>query len=1204
MPKLTPYECRYCGKGCTTVPGLEQHISQQPKCLAKRLKERNTDLSAKARVAQGRPLPTIEPNPVAAASDGDEMDWEPTVDRTPSPRGMWSMTLEEVQDEYENLYEAEEPAVESPRQNRSVTIEEVEDEDAPDVYFGPHPYAKPTRPTLFPQPHPNNAAGAAFHFDDIDAQIPALYMSRLAEVDVFKEAAWLDSLPISDAAKDEYLRLPWTRGWYWNNTNEFEREIHSLPRGPRWYRETVKVYGDQGEEILDLWKRSIPDAIRFLLGNKRFLSHMRFAPEQHFDSETGKQVYDEMWSGLWWWQMQNLLGPYATIAPLIIATDKSKMTVFSENQKAWPVYASLGNISGELRRKPSEHAMILIGFIPVSNLSNISDPTERSECRWQLYHSCMESILEPLKELSRLGMDVRCADGGLRRVFPILAIHIANFPEQALISCVRESFCPICWVPREERADKSARYPKQDRGRTLDALCDHINGYSRTIETLGIRPTRPFWVDLPYADIHTCLAPDLLHQLDKGVFGDHVLSWCTALIGKTEMDRRMKGMPRFQRLRHFARGISVISMWTGKEAKALACTLLSAVAACNKPAAVTATRCMLDFLHCAYMPELSEDDLARMEDDLLEFDEVKNVFVNANIPGLLKREDQFYRIAKFHMLTHYFDLIRQFGAPMGYNTETTKQLHIDYVKEPWRASNRVNPLQQMVAYLQRKEAWTLLRAYLHDLNLLIDYRFAKENNDDEEEQGPEDVIEGNGRGGNGGSWQSSPAITVAKRPGLGTKPSTYLISKHEAADLVPATIHYLRDHVPPGTSLPLFPESNFKVWKQFKLHHQRLPFYPALAAQTDQVRAFPPSIDKEGRLIRAGHFDVILFSPSTNNNGNPQGLHSLQAARVRAIFELPRQLHRLWPKKLVYIEHFGPFPILPSRATALYTTSHAVSGGRRSVSVIPLSQVRMTCHLTPRYNLLDPDYGISALTDLLSEHNRFFLNKYASYWIFVVLEYWEKQRRLNGRNWCLASFRGAQATLAAAHFDLCSWSDMEANSRDLGPNSTNLFCPADTEYYPPFPPNPPSSRPFSFGETLSLVCPPHGLSTPAPAVLTSHLTMDTSGNTSLPRNRLVPVSPMTPPLTLLFGSEISGDNMSKDNGWTARNVALSGRSNDSSGFDNTIDRTPVQSNIRSGTHPPSSSSSLRPSGYSWSYPLVYTHQMCRNPLLEVVNSFL
>lgn len=36
---------------------------------------------------------------------------------------------------------------------------------------------------------------------------------------------------------------------------------------------------------------------------------------------------------------------------------------------------------------------------------------------------------------------------------------------------------------------------------------------------------KPFTADFPRADIHTMISPDLLHQLIKGTFKDHLVTW-------------------------------------------------------------------------------------------------------------------------------------------------------------------------------------------------------------------------------------------------------------------------------------------------------------------------------------------------------------------------------------------------------------------------------------------------------------------------------------------------------------------------------------------------------------------------------------------------------------------------------------------------------------------------------------------------------
>ena len=62
--------------------------------------------------------------------------------------------------------------------------------------------------------------------------------------------------------------------------------------------------------------------------------------------------------------------PGATIVPLIISSDKTQLTLF-RNRSAYPVYLTIGNIPKELRRKTSLQAQLLLGYIPVTKLSEI-----------------------------------------------------------------------------------------------------------------------------------------------------------------------------------------------------------------------------------------------------------------------------------------------------------------------------------------------------------------------------------------------------------------------------------------------------------------------------------------------------------------------------------------------------------------------------------------------------------------------------------------------------------------------------------------------------------------------------------------------------------------------------------------------------------------------------------------------------------------
>ncbi|KAG9080612.1 hypothetical protein FRC06_006358 [Ceratobasidium sp. 370] len=392
----------------------------------------------------------------------------------------------------------------------------------------------------------------------------------------------------------------------------------------------------------------------------------------------------------------------------------------------------------------------------------------------------MESILEPLKEASRQGVEMFCADGGIRRVHPILAAYLADYKDQTLVTCVRENRCPVCWVPSEERVDYNKQYGLRGKRETMKNLEDYWAGDSRGVERLGIRPNRPFWADLPYVDIFNCIAPDMLHQLNKGVFGEHVVKWCRSIMGKDEVDRHRKAMPRMSGLLHFPQGISVIKQWTGKEWKTLTKIFLPTLAGSSKPEAAAATRNILDFMYCVHKPEISDSDLEDLDRYLANFHELKGAFVGTEkerekMKDLLDSEERFDRIPKLHMISHYIRSIRELGTPDGYNTEVPERLHINYVKVPWRASNHVNATEQMATFLQRREAWAFLRAYLHDTGRLPDPRYSETDGvegDSAEGDGAEGEPDEDGEEGeedDGEVWYPKPMLSVAKRPTLGKK---------------------------------------------------------------------------------------------------------------------------------------------------------------------------------------------------------------------------------------------------------------------------------------------------------------------------------------------------------------------------------------------------------------------------------------------------
>ncbi|HEV7737133.1 MAG TPA: hypothetical protein VGO47_07155, partial [Chlamydiales bacterium] len=253
-----------------------------------------------------------------------------------------------------------------------------------------------------------------------------------------------------------------------------------------------------------------------------------------------------------------------------------------------------------------------------------------------------------------------------------------------LVAGCQENSCPVCTVGPKERGDPCTA-PYRNPTENLNVLRVHASGHKSTaFKTLCLCPlVDPFWAKLPHVNIFACFTPDLLHQLHKGVFKDHLVKWCIEAAARyssaQEIDKRFKCMPSHPNIRHFRKGISAIAQWTGKEIKEMERVFASLLFGAVPPEVTQVARAIIDFIYYASFPSHSTETIRRLQDALDTFHEYKKVFIKMNI-------QEHFRIPKIHSMEHYAWFIRQKGALDGYNTELSERMHI-LVKDSYRDSN-------------------------------------------------------------------------------------------------------------------------------------------------------------------------------------------------------------------------------------------------------------------------------------------------------------------------------------------------------------------------------------------------------------------------------------------------------------------------------------------------------------------------------------
>lgn len=582
------------------------------------------------------------------------------------------------------------------------------------------------------------------------------------------------------------------------------------------------------------------------------------------------------------------------------------------------MYLTIGNIAKDVRREASSHATVLIGYLPVAKLDCFAEKS-RSAAKYRLFHHCMRNMLTSIAHAGKTGVTMTCADGQKRSIWPIVAAYVADYPEQCLVACCMENRCPMCCVPPEHRGNHSNPHPARNKERVLYLLDkqhsdpDGLSDEERTeIKSLGIRPTYPpFWKDLPQSDVFEWFTPDLLHQLHKGVFKDHLVKWCTALVGEDELDARFRAMSDAPGLRHFSHGISSVSQWTGHEHKEMERVFLGLLMGRVSSEVIRAVRAILDFIYLASLHSHTTRTLSLLSQSLDSFHTYKDVFIQ-----LGARTQDHFNIPKLHAIEHYCAMIWKFGSADGFNTESPERLHIDYAKDAYRASNRKDYTAQMVTWLRRQEAVDRFTKYLEWCNDVPcvgagEAGDAAEGYCDEDEvclvqgaaTGPRSQTEATS-GGEVEVGQSTGRAVVGVPqaasqhavlgapsqviPKLPTKQSnanlrgisaTDIMQKHHAPRFLAALTAYMRQQ---GSAFTPQPFDSFTLYARIATF---LPPIPSTGSRRlkNVIRATPPTVSQGRQPAKASQLDFVLVRTGEVNErtagtpleGTQSFLHSL-----------------------------------------------------------------------------------------------------------------------------------------------------------------------------------------------------------------------------------------------------------------------------------------------------------------------------------------
>ncbi|RHZ76016.1 hypothetical protein Glove_208g228 [Diversispora epigaea] len=374
---------------------------------------------------------------------------------------------------------------------------------------------------------------------------------------------------------------------------------------------------------------------------------------------------------------------------IILYSDASTTDSLGKNT-LHPIFVIIGNIITWCRNKPDVKQ--LLAYLPIIKAKNDTQKIseEHKNIVRRTFHKSLKFLLSPLYDDNGIELEL---NNSIFWCFPRISMIISDWPEACTFALTYKSTksnypCHFCLVSKKDLSNINLN-SNQIEPRSHNNMKLYYK--NNTGKNVSIENVRNFFWSVPNINIYTAIVPDRMHHLDLGLF-QHQLNFTKILINKQceksvidEMNNRVKLIPRYKDLKSFPNGFLHLTLLTASEYQSLMKIMIFIVDELYKDSGSP------NFIKNNKITEESINEWAKLFIEL--FKEHS------------KSKLQFPKLHSW--VFHICSSIREFGTINGYTTETYENLHKDYVKKPYKLTNK-KEIEKQIMKIESINEWAKL----------------------------------------------------------------------------------------------------------------------------------------------------------------------------------------------------------------------------------------------------------------------------------------------------------------------------------------------------------------------------------------------------------------------------------------------------------------------------------------------------------------